>query len=200
LAVALLAVLGVVTWQRSAVYTSAETLFRDTVERNPRAWMAYLNLGTELANQNRLGEAVEAFEAALRVRPGYDNAKRNLVLAHMRLGDAAAESPNRASEAIRHYEAVLAVDPDHFRAHYNLGTVLMDLPRRQRDAMAHLESAVRLQPDNVEARVNLGIMLADIQARRAEAITHLEFALARRSDLVQVRAILEKLRTPKASP
>lgn len=191
----LLAVLGVLTWQRSTVYTSAEALFRDTVGRNPRAWMAYQNLGTELANQNRLEEAVAAFESALRERPDYENAKRNLVLAHMRLGDAAAESAHRVDAVIRHYEAVLAIDPQHFRAHYNLGTVLMDVPGRHNDAIAHLESAVRLQPDNVEARVNLGVTLADLPDRRVEAIRHLERALAQRPDLAQVRELLSTLQT-----
>ena len=195
-AAVLLAVLGVLTWQRSTVYTSAEALFRDTVQRNPRAWMAYQNLGTELANQNRLEEAVAAFESALRERPDYDNAKRNLVLAHMRLGDAAAESAHSVDAAVRHYEAVLAIDPQHFRAHYNLGTVLMDVPGRHTDAIAHLESAVRLQPDNVEARVNLGVTLADLPDRRAEAIGHLERALAQRPDLAQVRELLGALKTP----
>jgi tetratricopeptide (TPR) repeat protein len=195
-AAALLVVAGLLTWQRSFVYVNAETLFRDTVARNPGAWMAYQNLGTELANQNRLAEAIEAFDAALRLRPDYDNAKRNLVLAHMRLGDAAAESTKGTEEAIRHYEAVLAVDPSQFRARYNLGTLLMDLPDRQHDAIANLESAVRLQPDNVEARVNLGIMLADIPARSSEAMTHLEFAVSRRPDLVRVRQILDELRAP----
>ena len=195
-AAVLLALLGVLTWQRSTVYTSAEALFRDTVGRNPRAWMAYQNLGTELANQNRLEEAVAAFESALRERPDYENAKRNLVLAHMRLGDAAAESAHRVDAVIRHYEAVLAIDRQHFRAHYNLGTVLMDVPGRHTDAIAHLESAVRLQPDNVEARVNLGVTLADLPDRRAEAIGHLERALAQRPDLAQVHELLGVLKTP----
>jgi tetratricopeptide (TPR) repeat protein len=199
-AVALVAVLGMLTWQRSTVYTSAETLFRDAVARNPGAWMAYQNLGAALANQNRLAEAIEAFDAAVRLRPDYDNAKRNLALAHMRLGDAAAESTNRTNEAIRHYEAVLAVDADHFRAHYNLGTLLMDVSDRQHDAIGHLESAVRLQPDNVEARVNLGIMVADVPARSSEAITHLEFALGQRPDLVRIRELLDDVRSRTAHP
>lgn len=192
----LLAVLAALTWQRSTVYTSAEVLFRDTIERNPRAWMAYQNLGMELANQNRLEEAVVAFEGALRERPDYETAKRNLALAHMRLGDAAAESADRADAAIRHYQAALVVEPQHFRAHYNLGTVLMDVPGRHNDAIAHLESAVRLQPDSVEARVNLGVALADLPSRRTEAIGHLERALIKRPDLAQVRELLGTLKTP----
>jgi tetratricopeptide (TPR) repeat protein len=190
----LLAVLGALTWQRSTVYISAEALFRDTIERNPRAWMAYQNLGMELANQNRLEEAVAAFEGALRERVDYDSAKRNLVLAHMRLGDAAAASPATAASAIAHYERVLAIEPGHFRAHYNLGTVLMDRPDRSADAIDHLEAAVRIQPDSIEARVNLGAALAAVPARSDEAIDHLEYVRQRRPDLTGVAQILEPLR------
>ncbi len=169
LGAALIAVLGVTTWNRSGVYRDAETLYRDTIARNPGAWMAFQNLGTELAARNRLDEAIEAYEGALRARPDYAAAKNNLVLAHMKRADAAAESPDRAGEAIAHYEAVVRIDPGHFRAHYNAGTLLMDLPGRQPDALRHLESAVKIQPDNVEARVNLGVLLADVPARSREA-------------------------------
>ena len=93
--------LGVLTWNRSGVYVDAETLFRDTIARNPQAWMAYLNLGTELASQNRLTEAIDAYDGALRLRPDAAEAKRNLVLAHMKLGDALAGKPDRHGEADR---------------------------------------------------------------------------------------------------
>ncbi|RPI55298.1 MAG: hypothetical protein EHM55_08315, partial [Acidobacteria bacterium] len=140
---AMVVMLAVLTWNRSAVYQDAETLFRDTIARNPQAWMAYQNLGTDLANQNRLAEAIDAFEGALRVKPDYAEARNNLVLAHMRLGDAAAEVPERLDQAIRHYEAVLRIAPGDFRARYNLGTVLMDVPERQGDALEHLERAMK---------------------------------------------------------
>ena len=187
---ALVAILAAATWHRSAVYADAETLYRDTVARNPGAWMAYQNLGTELVARNRLPEAVDAYEGALRAKPDYTAAKANLVLAHMKLGDAAAESPDRMREAIEHYETVVRLDPEHVRAHYNLGTLLMDLPDRQADALRHLETAVKMRPDNVEARVNLGVLLSDIPARSQEAIAHLEFAVEKRPELGSLRALI----------
>jgi hypothetical protein len=44
----LVLILAALTWNRSAVYQSAELLFRDTIARNPQSWMAYQNLGVEL--------------------------------------------------------------------------------------------------------------------------------------------------------
>ncbi len=190
---AVVVVLGVLTWQRSGVYQSAERLFRDTIARNPQAWMAYQNLGIELAARNRLPEAIEAFEGALQARPGYVQAQDNLVLAYMKLGDAVGEKPGGSDEAAARYAAVLRLDPNHFRANYNLGTILMDMPQKRSEAIAALEKAVRLRPESVEARVNLGILLADDPSRSAEAIAHLEVAIAKRPDL-PARELLERLR------
>jgi tetratricopeptide (TPR) repeat protein len=191
---ALIAALAVMTWNRSSVYRDAETLYRDTIARNPGAWMAYQNLGTELAAQNRLDEAIDAYEGALRARPDYAAARNNLVLAHIKRADADAERPARLDEAVAHYEAVLRIEPDHFRAHYNAGTLLMDIPARQPEALRHLESAMRIQPDNVETRVNLGVLLADMPSRSREAIEHLEFALAKRPDLARLRELVEEVK------
>ena len=191
---AVIVALAVMTWNRSAVYRDAETLYRDSVTRNPNAWMAYQNLGTELAARSRFAEAIDAYEGALRAKPDYTAAKDNLVLAHMKLADAAAESPDRADEAIAHYLAVLRLDPEHFRAHYNVGTLLMDQPGREAESLQQLESALRIQPDSVEAHVNIGVLLADVPSRSREAIAHLEFALAKRPDLAPVREILERVR------
>ena len=186
-------VLAVLTWERSAFYRDAETLFRDTVARNPQAWMAYQNLGTELAARNRMSEAIEAFEGALKARPGYVDARNNLVLAHMKLGETLIDQPGRSPEAVTHYEAVLRLDPDHFRANYNLGTILMDLPERHAEAITLLEHAVRLQPESVEANVNLGLTLSETPSRVSDAIAHLEKAVAKRPEL-PVRQLLDQLR------
>jgi tetratricopeptide (TPR) repeat protein len=190
---ALVIALAVTTWNRSAAYQNVETLFRDTVEKNPQAWMAWQNLGTELAAQNRFAEAIDAYEGALRARPDYGQARNNLVLAHMRLAEAVADTSDRWPEAIAHYEAVLRVDPNHFRANYNLGTLLMEIPHRHAEAIALLQKAVTIDPKSVEAHVNLGIALADDPSRINDAIHHLTVALAERPDL-KVGELLEQLK------
>jgi Flp pilus assembly protein TadD len=200
LGAALITLLAVATWNRAGAYRDADTLYRDTVARNPGAWMAYLNLGTELAARKRLSEAIDAYEGALRAKPDYTIAKNNLVLAHRKLGDVASASPATASDAIAHYDAILRIDPNDFGAHYNLGTLLMDIPGREADSIRHLESAVNLQPASVEAHVNLGVMLADTPLRARDAAAHLEFALARRPDLAPVRDILNRLNSMRPSP
>ena len=112
--------LGVTDVESQRVYRDAETLYRDTIARNPGAWMAYQNLGTELAARNPLGEAIDAYEGALRARPDYAAAKNNLVLAHMKRARSPGY-PDGTTAAIAHLREALRIDPTR-RAHYGSAT------------------------------------------------------------------------------
>ncbi len=58
LAVLLLLGLGALTWKQASVYQNAETLWRDTITKNPRSAMAHNNLGTVLFESGRAKEAI----------------------------------------------------------------------------------------------------------------------------------------------
>jgi tetratricopeptide (TPR) repeat protein len=170
-----IAVLATLTWRQAAMYRNAETLYKETIARNPNAWMAYMNLGTELANANRLPEAIHAFEGALRVRPDYPEARRNLAMAHFTIGNALADKG--MSGAIEAYEAALKIDPDNAEAHLNLGSVLSETPARVPEAIAHYRAALAIKPAYFLAHYNLGTLLLDDPAQHRHAVAHLEAAL-----------------------
>ena len=71
LAVALpiVGVLGALNWQHCKTFRDEETLSRDTLSRNPSAWVAHNNLGNVLAGQGKVAEAIAEYEAALRINP-----------------------------------------------------------------------------------------------------------------------------------
>ena len=153
--------LFVLTWQQSRMYTDIETLYRTTIARNPGCWMAYANLGDILYGANRIPEAMDLFNQALRIKPA---------VAHYSLGNGLVRT-GRTSEAIEQYKQALRVDPDYAEAHNNLGNVFF-LTGRTSEAIDEYKQALRINPVNANAHNNLGSALVQM-GRPSEAIDHL---------------------------
>jgi len=149
------------------IFLNAETLLTYTLEHNPNAWIAHVNLGNALARSGRLPEAIAHYEAALRLRPDY-------VVAHHNLGSVLAQV-GRLPEAIAHFETALRLAPDNLVAQNDLGNALARSGQFQ-TAITHYEAALRLEPNDIDVRCNLGIALVQI-GQLPEAIGQFEKAL-----------------------
>jgi tetratricopeptide (TPR) repeat protein len=183
LSASLLAVLGALTWQQALIYQNSETLWRDTLAKDPNSWMAQNNLGDVLLKSGRIPEAIEHWVHALRVKPDFAEA-------HYNLGVALAQA-GRIPEAIERWEQALRLKPDYPEAHYNLGTALGQAGRVG-EAIRHFEQALRIKPDYAEAHCNLGVALEQA-GRRRDAIGHYEQALRLNPDLAEARNALVRL-------
>jgi len=212
---ALLVTLGGLTWGQTHVYRNSETLWRDTLTKNPGVWIAHNNLGVLLQNQNRKAEALDQYEEALRLQPDYVEAHNNLGFAlseaghieeaiaqfktALRIDPTDIEARNnlgnalsrvgKPEEAIAQYEAALRIKPDYIEAHNNLGTVLLHVGRVP-EAIGHWEVALRIKPDYAEAHNNLAVALAQV-GRVDEARKHWEEALRIKPDYSEARNNLE---------
>jgi tetratricopeptide (TPR) repeat protein len=192
----LLTMLAVLTWRQSTQYGDAETLFRETLARNPACWMAHNNLGNILAKiPGRLPEAMAHYESALQTRPDFAEA-------HFNLANALAETPEHRPEAIVHYEAALRGKPDYPEAHNNLGETLAKIPERRPQAIAQFEAALRINPEFAEAHNNLGVALSSAPDRRPQAMAQFEAALRARPDFAEAHFNLANLlaKTPDRLP
>ncbi len=164
-AVVVLVALGLATWRQTHIYHDRETLWRDTLAKNPGAWIAHSNLGGLLEWSGRPAEALEHFREALRIQQALRapidlaQAQRNVARALGHLG--------RHAEAVEHYRKALAIDPRMFDTHYNLGLSLEALGDLA-GAEASYRAALALEPDLAEAHNNLAIVLF-FQGRHAEA-------------------------------
>jgi len=159
-AVAVIPVLATSSWTQTHAYKNLETLWRDTLAKNPNAWLAHNNLATVLGQSGRLEEAVEQLNEAVRIKPDYAEAHYNLAKAMMEL--------DKPKEAVAQYEESLRLDPNDPEAHYNLGNALLALGKTQA-AVDQWEQAVELNPNHAEARNNLGAAFAQA-GRLPEAI------------------------------
>jgi len=155
-----LAVLLGLTWRRAHVYEDAETLWRDTLRRNPDAFIASDNLGAILLARGELAAATTFFQNALRAKPDHAEGLDNLGLVKQREG--------KLDEAASYFRDALRCDPRFPNAHNNLGTLLAQ-EGRSAEALEHFEQAVSLRPSFAKAHQNRGIVLERL-GRTSEAI------------------------------
>ncbi len=150
LAVCVIATLGTLTWRRAHDFRDRETLWNDTLAKNPNAFLAHNNLGVILRQRGDTAGAVEHFRRAVEIEPGF-------VEAHINLG-AAAQRAGRLDEAAGHYHDAIRAQPDDAAAYNNLGAIHQS--RGQLDAaMESYRRALDRKPDFVDALFNLGVLL-----------------------------------------
>jgi protein O-mannosyl-transferase len=110
-AIAIIAVLGVLTWRQSRVWHDSRTLWTHALEVSPSS-IAHAKLGVLLEQDGRTEEAIVHFREAVRLRPDNYYAENNWGIA---LGNAW-----RFEDALDHFEAALRIKPDHAEARRNL--------------------------------------------------------------------------------
>ena len=175
-----LVALAPLTWKQAAIYQDAETLWADTLSKNPTCWMAHNNLGTVLLQRGKIEEAIGQYEEALRIRP-------DLAVAQNSLANALLEA-GHVQEAIEHYEQAVRIAPDYAEAHYSLGVALAKTGKIQ-GAIWHYKDALRVKPDYAEAHNNLGSALIEI-GQVSEGIKHFQQALRIKPDYASAHSNL----------
>ena len=145
----MLTALGAASWQQSGIYRDYETLFRETLARNPSSAFVHNNLGVALMLlPGRVPDALTEFQAAVRLEP--DSADF-----HDNLGLALASMPGRLPDAIAEYQTALRIDPDFQAAHLNLGLAWMSMPGHQQDAIAEYQKAIAEYQEDAPDRTRL---------------------------------------------
>ena len=165
--VILVCILSLQSWRQAHIYKDMDTLWRDTISKNPRCWMAHNNLGPYLLDLGKYEEAVRHFREALWIKPDHASAHNNL--------GSALEKQEKYDEAIRHYSLALKLNPNDSKIHYNLGIVFARQGRTDA-AIDHYSEALWITPDFADAHINLGNIFMR-QGRLGPAIDHYSRAL-----------------------
>jgi tetratricopeptide (TPR) repeat protein len=178
LASALLLCLAALTWRQSAMYRDVETLYRETLARNPDAALAHDNLGNiQLRVPGGRAEAVAHFQAAIRSDPEYWEA-------HVSLGNALLETPGRLNDSIDEYRTAVRLAPGAVRPHTNLGIALLRAGRTE-EAIGQFQTALELDPNNAVAHSDLANALAMTPGRLADAVAEYQKALRADPDFAE---------------
>jgi tetratricopeptide (TPR) repeat protein len=142
---------GVWSWQRVWVYESQETLWTDTLAKNPNCWGAYNGLGAALFQKGQVDEAIEQYQKALKINPNYVETYNNLGIAHLKKG--------QVDEAISECQKALGINPNFAEAHNSLGQVLLQKGSVD-EAIVQYQRALEINPNDAEAYNNLGQALS----------------------------------------
>lgn len=142
--------LGLLTFRQSTMYRDQETLWRSTISKDPKSWMAYNNLGVVQLEKGNLERAIDDYERSLELHPEYPEALYNLGSALLQKGET--------DKAIALCEEALRLQPTDVDAHVVLGNALMTKEEVDR-AITHYREALKLRPDDSNAHHNLGIAL-----------------------------------------
>lgn len=145
--IALLAVFGVATVGRNAVWKDEFSLWTDTVRKSPESAVSREYLGYALYERGQVEEAIECYLMALQLKPDYEDAHINLGIAYAARG--------RIDEAIDHYMKALRIQPNSVEGHSNLGLAYAAKGWSDR-AMEQYQIALSINPYFAKAYHNLG--------------------------------------------
>lgn len=174
----LLAVLSV---QQSRMYSDVEALWTTTIERNPKAVMAYLNLsivyiknGDEHLMDGRNVEAVEEYNKAIEILtkareldPKNSDVYTNLSVVY--------NSMDNYYEALANADKAIGLGTRNSLAHLNKIVALRNLGRIT-DAIDTCFEALKTDPDNYKIYNALGVLYA-MNRRFEESFSQFERAL-----------------------
>lgn len=160
-AVALLGVLGFLTWRQCAAYKDVETLWTETLARNDDAWIAHNNIGVLLDQRGDIEPAEKHYRRSLELKPDNYEAMNNLGLILTTRG--------RPQEAITWYQKVLAARPDAKQTQLNLGMALLNAGKPA-EAAACFQRVIDESPNAAQAYDGLGQALVQMERREAAEI------------------------------
>jgi tetratricopeptide (TPR) repeat protein len=148
---ALILLLATLTWRQTGIYRSSDTLWSDTLAKNPTGWIVHNGIATNLLEKGQVAEALLHLRQALESNP-------NNVVTHSNLGYALLVV-GRLGESLEHLEKALEINPNYSGAHANIANTLLQMGRTEQ-ALAHLRKALELEPGDAEAQKNMAWFLA----------------------------------------
>jgi len=116
--IALVMILGILTFRQSFLYRGAFELWKGTLAVNPDSELAWNNLGIIYLDRKDFSTAKTKFEKAVQIREDYDEA-------HFNLGFI-LKKEKKSNKAEYHFRRALSINKLHFKAKNELALIMME--------------------------------------------------------------------------
>jgi tetratricopeptide (TPR) repeat protein len=140
---------------RSRMLAEAARYLNRAIEIHPTYKNAYLILGNARFYQGDYMEAIRVYDRVLAFAPGFEEAEKNLAIAHREAGKDYGMNRNDLEQAIYHLSIARKTMPDDYETQRLFG-IAHALSGRMDKAVEAFQAAVAIQPDNAGAYLNLG--------------------------------------------
>ena len=181
IAIPVVIVLSVLACEQAALFRNTQFIWRDTLQKNPKSWVAENNYGLFLLDaaiaglgdkQRLLEEAITHFKSSLQLRADNVEARVNIGSALIGLG--------RVDEGKAEFVTAQKTNPENGLGFYNLGFIL-EQQGKLAEAAGQYRNTVKVWPNYAIAWSGLGRVL-----ERAAKLDEAETAFAEAVKLVPV--------------
>ncbi|MBN1384658.1 MAG: tetratricopeptide repeat protein [Elusimicrobia bacterium] len=131
--------LGILTWKQELIYKNEETLWLDTINKNPGTFMAHNNLGVIYSKRNEHEKAFKEYQKAIELN-------HNDAETHINLGNFYFDYQKNYPKALLEYKKAIALKPNDAGMHYNLG-LLYYSAKQYKKALREFKIVLNLNPD-----------------------------------------------------
>jgi len=178
-----LPILAALTWKQAHAYRNAESLWADTVAKDPASWMAENNYGIALLERDERRTALDRFERAYNLDPRQPESVRNVGVCLLDL--------KQPADALPYLREAVRLKGDDAKTQRELGRALAQLGRFD-EASSSLQAAAKLDPRDAKIyTIWAGVVLN--QGRSDEAMSHLKHALSLQPGDAEAEAQLANL-------
>lgn len=153
MAIAIVCVLGFLTWMQCGYWKDSTTLFNHALRVTKDNYLAHNNFGVALSTQEIIKEAINHYDEAIRIKPDYAEAYYNRGTSYNKIGEY--------ERSIEDFGISIRIKPDYAEAYYNRGIAYASMGNSQH-AIKDYDKAIRIKPDYAEAYNNRGNVYANL--------------------------------------
>ncbi len=152
--VILLLILGTLTWNHALTYKDEETMWQDTLKKNPDNWRVHHGLGTAYEQKGSYPLAIQHLSIALQMNLRVPDI-------HFNRGNVYGKL-NQFEKAIQDYNNAILLHPDDGDYYHNRGVTYSKSGKYQK-AIQDFDKAIEIDPNQGKYYNNRGIAYGKLQ-------------------------------------